>query len=170
MVIILSPMAPFCFFFWGGRGGWNSYFIHRYLYHSQRALRPKKFNPDRKFQSWLEIFNPRSKLSISTENFNPRVSFTGPSWCTEKGRSKISIPDRSLEILNPKGCDRFFQSQCPLGSFFSGVSFLCTASFLHELAEKESCVPNSKIHCGLSIHYAYFRSGPGKPSQRKLSS
>ena len=49
---------------------------------SQRALRSKKFNPDRvseNFNPGLN-FRPRSKISISIEIFSPAVFlFTGPS-------------------------------------------------------------------------------------------
>ena len=78
--------------------------------YSQRALRSKKFNPDRKFQSWLENFNPdrnfqaRSKISI------PVFLLTGPSWCTEKG---------SIENFNPRSIARNFQSRRPRLNFFN---------------------------------------------------
>ena len=75
----------------------------------------KKFNPDRKFQSWLEIVNPGSKISISIENFNPAVfPFPRPSWCYREGldrkcqstidRSKFSIPKAAITFFNPRGC------------------------------------------------------------------
>ena len=70
----------------------------------------KKFNPDRKFQSWLEIINPQSKISISTENFNPGVSLTGLSWCTEKG---------PIKNCNPRSIARNFQSRRPRSNFLN---------------------------------------------------
>ena len=76
---------------------------------TQRALRSKKFNPDRKFQSRLEIFNPdRNFQSLS---FHLR----GPRSVQRRARSKISIHDRSLEIFNPEGRDRIFSIPGPSG-------------------------------------------------------
>ena len=75
----------------------------------QRALRSKKFNPDRKFQSWLEIFNLDRKFQ--SQYFCSR----GASGVQKSARSKNSIHDRSLAIFNPEGCDRIFQSPGPLG-------------------------------------------------------
>ena len=49
----------------------------------QRALRSKKFNPDRKFQSWLEIFNPG-------RNFQS----TSATECIPEGPSLEKIQDR----------------------------------------------------------------------------
>ena len=82
----------------------------------QRALRSKKFNPDRKFQSRLEIFNPGSKFSISIENFNPRVSIYGALVVYREGlnRKFQSTIDRSKFSI-PKAAIDFFQSPGPLG-------------------------------------------------------
>ena len=69
---------------------------------SQRALRSKKFDPDRKFQTWLEHFicdrhfQARSKISVL------EFLFTGPSWCTEKG---------SIDNFNPRSIARNSHSQ-----------------------------------------------------------
>ena len=84
---------------------------------AQRALRSKKFNPDQKFQSWLENFNPRSKFSSATENFNPRsFHFRGPRSVQKRARSKKiqSAIDHSKFSI-PKAAIEFFQSPGPLG-------------------------------------------------------
>ena len=69
---------------------------------TQRALRSKNFNPDRKFESWLENVQSQSIFAV--------FLCTGPSWCYREGLDrKISIHDRSLEIFNPaEGRDQFF--------------------------------------------------------------
>ena len=69
---------------------------------SQRALRSKKFNPDRKFQSWLETFNLDQTCQSRSKILIPEFLFAGPSWCTEKG---------SIENFNPRSIARNFQSR-----------------------------------------------------------
>ena len=79
----------------------------------RQGLRSNKFNPDRKFQSWLEIFNLNRKLQSWLEMFNPVVFlFTGPSWCYRDGldqnfqstidRSKFSILNARIDFFNPR--------------------------------------------------------------------
>ena len=110
---------------------------------SQRALRSKKFNPDRKFQSRLEIFNldrkflnPRSKISI------PQcVSIYGALLVLpRRARSKISIHDRSLEIFNPEGRDRIFSIPGPSGILIQAQS----TTFFH--TEILQSVPRRRCH------------------------
>ena len=95
---------------------WRSSSVNFFLIVAQRALRSKKFNPDRKFQSRLEIFNPGSKFSISIENFNPRVSIYGALVVYREGldRKFQSTIDRSKFSI-PKAAIDFFQSPGPLG-------------------------------------------------------
>ena len=75
------------------------------------ALRPKKFNPDRKFQSWLEIFNPDRKFQSRSKISIPVFLFTGHSWCTEKGSiEKFQSPIDRSKFSIPKAAIEFFQS------------------------------------------------------------
>ena len=82
----------------------------------QRALRSKKINPDRKFQSRLEIFNPGRKFQSRSKFQSPSFHLRGPRSVQRRARSKISIHDRSLEIFNPEGRDRIFSIPGPSGS------------------------------------------------------
>ena len=96
---------------------------HRKGQQTQRALRSKKINPDRKSQSRLEIFNFRSNFSISIENFNPRVSIYGALVVYREGldRKFQSTIDRSKFSI-PKAAIEFFQSPGPLGKGGSLIS------------------------------------------------
>ena len=68
-----------------------------------------------------ENFNPGLTLSISIENFNLDGKFQSRGVSIyrallvlqRRARSKISIHDRSLEIFNPEGRDRFFSIPGP---------------------------------------------------------
>ena len=62
----------------------------RFSPHSQRALRSKKFNPDRKFQSWLEIFNPDRNFKRDRKFQSRSFYFQGPADVQKRARSKIS--------------------------------------------------------------------------------
>ena len=76
----------------------------------QRALRSKKFNPDRKYQSRLEIFNPDRKFQSRSKISIPRCFYLlGPPGVTERG---------SIENLNPRSIARNFQSRRPRSNFF----------------------------------------------------
>ena len=52
---------------------------------TERALRSKKFNPDREFQSWFEILDPDRHFSSAIKNFNPGVSISGAPLVYRKG-------------------------------------------------------------------------------------
>ena len=107
---------------------------------SQWALRLNKFNPDRKFQSWLEIFNLDRKPQSRSKNSIPRSFYLQALLVLQRrARSKISIHDRSLDIFSPEGRDQIslifgpsglLSNFCP-GIFVlpkansRGVTFLC---------------------------------------------
>ena len=79
-------------------------------YQPQRALRSKKFNPDRTFQSWLDIFNLNRKLQ-SRSKFSIQRCFTGPSWCYREGLDRANF--------NPRSIARNFQSRRSQSKFFN---------------------------------------------------
>ena len=78
---------------------------------SQRALRSKKFNPDRKFHSRLEMFNLDRNSQSRAKISNLRCLYSrGPPGVTENG---------AIEYFNPRSIARNFQSRRPQSNFFN---------------------------------------------------
>ena len=77
---------------------------------TQRALRSKKFNPDRKFQSWLDMFNLDRKFQSRSKTSILRCFYLrGPPGVAEKG---------SIENFNPRSIARNVQSiACKMSPF-----------------------------------------------------
>ena len=127
---------------------------------SQRALRSKKFNPDRKFQSRLETFNPdrnfqsRSKISI------PEFPITGPSQCTEKG---------SIENFNPRSIARNFQSRRPRSNFFIPLSHRTKTSGYSQCCAVPKGSPGSALH-SFDLTCCYHKQEKGGAEDRKFQS
>ena len=77
---------------------------------------------DRKNPIPIENFNPGLRFSIPIEHFSLDRRFQsrcfylrGTPGVQRRARSKISIPDRSLEVFNPEGRDRIFSIPGPSG-------------------------------------------------------
>ena len=82
---------------------------------TQRVLRSKNVNPDRKFQLRLEIFNPDRNFNLDRKFQARSFHLQGPRSVQRRARPKISIHDRSLETFNPEGRDRIFSIPGPSG-------------------------------------------------------